>query len=258
MQSASENGDLIVYDYDDKGNKVSARYIDGSHELWTYDDFNNVITYSDRDNVLYEYLRDEKGNIVEYKCGSRTVYSQEFDSRGLVIKKIGYGGTRIITEYQYDKYGNLIEEKNSGNIRNYFYDNRNRIIREVLNGKILYEYSYKDDSVTRKDYNGLKTELLTNGRKDIYKIIQTDEKSGAVHQIRIDYDKRHLPVCIYTGDGKTEELKCSYAYTAEGKLKAEIFHGEVNWIKLYKYTSGFISEIRQISSTSDLFTDFEA
>ena len=62
---------------------------------------------------------------------------------------------------------------------------------------------------------------------------------------QIEYARRHLPLKVYEGDGETEKLTSSYLYTAEGKLRAEILHGEENWVREYEYKNGVISEIKQ-------------
>ena len=41
------------------------------------------------------------------------------------------------------------------------------------------------------------------------------------NKTRIEYDKRHLPLKIYNGDGQSEALVTSCLYTKEGKLKGE-------------------------------------
>lgn len=242
-----ENNFITRYSYDSKGNLISAAYGDGSYERWTYDSYNLIKSYTDRDNINEEYLRDSKGNLLQYKKGSKTVFSQEVNSQGLVTKKTVYGAIPIITTYTYDTFGNLISENCSGIIRKYDYDKLNRIIKESLNGKVMCEYTYSDHSVTRQDYKGLKSVWISNGRKDITKIIQTDLQSGLIHQTRIEYDKRHLPLRVFCGDGNTEELIESYLYTAEGKLCADIKHGIKSWIRIYDYKNGRINLIRQFS-----------
>ena len=244
-----ENNFITRYSYDSKGNMISATYGDGSYERWTYDSYNLIKSYTNRDNILEEYLRDSKGNLLQYKRGGKTVYTQEINSQGLVTKKTVYASVPVITSYTYDSFGNLTGENTSGIQRKYEYDKLNRLTKESRNGKVMSQYSYDGRNITRQDYNGLKTSWICNSRKDITKIIQTDMQTGIIHQTRIEYDKRHLPLRVYSGDGNTEELIESYLYTAEGKLCVDIKHGEKSWLRIYDYKNGRINLIRQFSCT---------
>ena len=252
LYEKEENGNLIRYTYDQKGNKLSALYNDGSMELWTYDNFNLETSYKDRDGVFYEYIRDNKGNLIEFKKGGRTVFTQAFDSRGLVTRYIQNGGSQIVYDYVYDIYGNLIEELVADKKAKYEYDSQNRITRIKENGKLITSYKYEGRCIEQADYNGLKTVMLTNGRKDITELIYIDEKSATVHKTRVEYDKRHLPLKVFKGDGENETLVSSYFYTPEGKLSAEIVHGNESWIKKYEYKNGLISEMKQFSVSENL------
>ena len=244
----NENGNVIRYSYDEKGNKISSLYSNGSGGNWTYDSFNLITSFTDCDGIHYEYKRDNKGNLTEYLRGGKTVFTQEFDSAGNIVKRTDFGDKKIITEYQYDKYGNITEKKISDSITKYDYDSKNRIVREILNGKVLCEYKYKNHLTECYNCNGLVERWLTNGRKDIVEYTQKDFLTEVVHKTRVEYDKRHLPLCIYYGDGETEELGTSYLYTPEGQLKASVTYGEQCWIKILNYKNGQISEIKQFKT----------
>ncbi len=243
----NENGNIIQYEYDDRGNKISASYNDGSYEYWTYDSFDLVTSYTDRDSIREDYIRDSKGNLIEHKKAGKTIYSCEIDSKGQATKKTVYGQRTYITDYEYDSYGNLISETCGGIKKEYAYDKRNRIVCMKTAGKIIKEYEYDRHKVIERNYNGLETVYLSNGRKDLIKVTQTDTATGVVHTMRVEYDKRHLPVKVFAGDDKTEKLIKSYLYTKAGKLQSEISHGEKNRIKNYEYKNGKVSKISQYS-----------
>jgi hypothetical protein len=63
----------------------------------------------------------------------------------------------------------------------------------------------------------------------------------------MEYDKRHLPLKVFSGDGEEEKLIAGYLYTPEGKLSAEAYYGSEVWIKLYEYKNGQISEFKQFA-----------
>lgn len=250
--SISENGNLVRYGYDGRGNLIWVSYEDGSREYWTYDTFGLVTSYTDRDGVQEEYLRDEKGNEIEYRRGGETVYSRSYDSKGQVIRQTIYSGNSVVTDYEYDDFGNVRVENCGGVKKEYEYDEQNRVTEIKVSGKTLTEYEYDKHKIIQKKYNGLESVYFTNGRKDLVKITQKDSVTGAVHETRLEYDRRHLPVRFYIGDGETEELVRSYSYTPEGKLHSEIMHGEESWIKVYEYKNGQISEYKLFKTTTDL------
>ena len=256
LKIVSENGYKIIYSYDKYGNKISASYPDGSSENWTYDNYNLVTSFIDRDGVKEEYLRDAKGNIIECKKGNYTVYSQIIDEYGNVVKRTVYSGTPVVTEYKYDNSGNCIEKKCADVKHLYNYDSRNRIIKYSINNKVINEYEYNDKTIIKKDFNGLKIELQTNGRKDIIHLRQIDEKTGVIHQTRVVYDKRHLPLKVFSGDGEVEKLITSYLYTPEGKLRAEIQYDNDLWIKAFEYKYGQLSLIKQLKISASYLTDY--
>ncbi len=243
--SVNENGSIIRYSYDSRGNKINASYSDSSFENWTYDNFNQVTSYVNRDGLRIEYVRDSVGNLLEYKINGKLNYSQIFDSKGQVTRRTDYGEKNIVTDFKYDDYGNLLEEKCGNIITSYSYDAANRIRKICIDGKQISEIKYSNHSVVEKKYNGLELTYLTNGRKDIHKIIQKDTVTNITHEVRIEYDKRHLPVRIYTGNGEKESLAESFIYTPEGKMKAEVLHGKESWVKVYEYEKGEVSEIKE-------------
>ena len=248
--SINENENIVTYGYDDRGNKREAFYNDGSKEIWTYDNYNQIRLYTDRDGVRYDYERDSKGNLTEYRIGGKTVYTQTYDSKGRLTGRTVYGQNAITTTYSYDEYGNLESQTCGGVTTEYEYDSRNRVIKVTVTGKLLIEYEYDGRNVIQKDYNGLETTYVTNGRKDMTEVIQKDSITGTLHKTRIEYDRRHLPLKIYNGDGKTEQLVSSYLYTKEGKLKAEIKHGNECWITVYDYKNGTVHEIKQFKAAT--------
>ena len=241
----SENGNTTCYSYDDKGNKLFIFYSDGSREEFQYDSFKLMTFHKSRDGIVEEYLRDNKGNLTQYRCGGKTVYTQEFDSKGNVTKKTVYGGCPIVSEYSYDSFGNMISEKKGSTSKKCKYDFQNRLLNVRVNDQQISNIEYKNKKIICSDYNGLETTYITNGRKDISEVIQKDTITGTVHQMRIEYDRRHLPVKIFFGNREEEILAAEYQYTKEGKIKSEIFIGQENFIKEYEYTNTQISKVSQ-------------
>ena len=266
----SENGNVTSFSYDGDGNKTRSDYSDGSFETWEYNDFGEVSFYTGRDGVSEEFFRDEKGNLVEYQKDGRTIFVQEFDLKGRITKRTDFSGQEMATEVEYDDFGNVVKIIRGGNGQNkrvseYEYDKRNRVTKISVNGKVISSFVYDGKITERKDYNGLVTQWLTNGRKDVVKVIQKDTVTGTVHQTRIEYDRRHLPVKVFVGNCEKEKLINGYLYTAEGKIKAEILFGEDSeeiWIICYEYKNARISEIKKVmvsrSAAAELRAVFES
>ena len=104
----------------------------------------------------------------------------------------------------------------------YKYDGRNRLAEVSSEGKIISRYTYEGKTTKRTDYNGLETKYEYNGRKDLIRITQKDQKTGKTEETEVIYDRRHLPVKGYAGDGQSRKLIKGYVYTSEGKVSAEI------------------------------------
>lgn len=251
----NENGYCSYFSYDADGNKTNAAYDDGSTESWEYDEKNQLKTFINREKDNIQYVRDSNGNLIEYKVNGKTALSQTFNERGLVSSKTEYGQIPVKAEYKYDSFGNLIREQIADSVKEYTYDKLNRLHTVKWNNKLIESYKYQPHQTECTRYNGLKTIWLTNGRKDIIEIKQTDTKEDITHDIRIEYDKRHLPVRIYIGDGKSEKIKTIYAYTAEGKIRAEVVCGEESWITLYEYKNGELFTISKFKTEEDLSSD---
>ena len=190
--------------------------------------------YTDRDGVTTRYERDSRGNITSCIVGGLEVYSQSVNALGQVERRTVHGQKDVTTTYIYDVHGNLEQETSGGVKTEYKYDDRNRVTKVTCNDKLLYEYEYRGRSIIRRDYNGLETTYITNGRKDLTELIQKDTITGVVHKSRIEYDHRHLRLLVFEGNGESETLVTSYQYTPEGKLKTQISHGSTqSWVTLY-------------------------
>jgi YD repeat-containing protein len=65
-----------IYEYDDRGNKISMTYPDGRKYTYEYDDRGNMIseTYPNGDKYTYEY--DDRGNMISitYPSGNKMTY----------------------------------------------------------------------------------------------------------------------------------------------------------------------------------------
>ncbi len=257
LRTVEADGQIINYLYDDRGNRIKATYSDGSCELWDYNDFNQISSFVDCDGVRRDYLYDERGNLVEERKDGQKVYSLQVNSFGQVICRTQYGQHPVKTIYTYDDYGNLKKEVSGTSQTEYEYDGRGRLVKIIYNGNVLSQYKYEKNKTEYENYNGLRITYLTNGRKDITDIMRVDLKTDTHQNIRIEYDKRHLPVHVFQGDGREEKLVLTYVYSPEGKVKAQIQHGNENWISIYEYKNDEIAKVRKIKSSSSEIPAYE-
>ncbi len=249
VKMKDENGSITRYYYEN-GNLTRTEYSDNSFDKTEYDSFNQIKKFTDRDGVTTEYKRDEAGNITSCIVGGLEVYSQSVNTLGQVERRTVHGQKDVTTVYIYDVHGNLEQETSGGVKTEYKYDDRNRVIKVTCNDRVLHEYEYRGRSIIRRDYNGLETTYITNGRKDLTEVIQKDTVTSVVHKTRIEYGHRHLPLKVFQGDGENETLVSSYLYTPEGKVKAEVSHGSECWINLYEYQNGAIHEVKQFKTSA--------
>ena len=247
------NGDITRFSYDERGNKTNVLYSDGSTEEYGYDTFGLAVLFRDRDNFLYEYIRDNRGNITEYKENGKTACLQEFDDKGSLIKQTVHQDKTTVTEYEYDRFGNCILKKEGTAVSKYEYDTRNRITKIIQNDQTISSYKYEKKKIVQTDYNGLETTYIINDRKDITRIIQKDTVTGVVHQLQIEYDKRHLPLRVFAGDEKNQKLVASCTYTNEGKLKTQVYHGDETFITAYTFERGALKSVSQFIQGQELF-----
>lgn len=252
------NGNNTSYDYDSEGNPVRITYQNEGRsytEKYEYDSCGYVTKHTDCDGITSEYIRDSRGNITEYKKGGNTIYAETFDDAGRVKTHSEYTDNKIITSYEYDRYGNRISKITNGIQTEYKYDGRNRLTDVSTDGKLISRYTYDGKATKRTDYNGLETEYEYNGRKDLIRITQKDQITGKTEETGIVYDRRHLPVKVYAGDGQRQKLIKGYVYSGEGKVTAEISYsdnGKDNYIRVYEYENGEISEVKQFKVQGNL------
>jgi RHS repeat-associated protein len=242
------NGARTVYSYDSHGNLLNTSYSDGTYKQYAYGNFNLLTWYKDRNGVQYDFQRDQKGNITRASCDGKAVCDMTYDSKGNITKRIVYGESEDITNYEYDTFGNIIKQTQGDLVIQFEYDSLNRITQEIQNNKLITWYKYEKSKTTRSSYNGLETTIIKNGRKDITDFIQKDTVTGRVIYTKLEYDKRHFPLRIFKGDNKGFVLTDSYTYTPEGLIKEHILYGvsgEKNIHTSYEYTGGEISAAKR-------------
>ena len=238
------NGDTTVHSYDDAGNLTATTYSDGSREQWNYDQYGLPILYIDRDGVTEQWRRDDRGNATTYLKGGKTVWTATYDNHGFVVNYTVYGGSTVSTDYSYDQWGNMINRITGGISETWEYDERNRVILYKVDDAVQATYTYTAKSATETLYNGLERVYIWNSRKDLIAIKETDLITGEHRVTEWQYDRRHLPVRQYTGDGSTRRLTTQWRYLPGGELEAELIQDDKQgWLTTYTYRSGQVHTV---------------
>ena len=238
------NGDTTVHSYDDAGNLTATTYSDGSREQWNYDQYGLPILYIDRDGVTEQWRRDDRGNATTYLKGGKTVWTATYDNHGFVVNYTVYGGSTVSTDYSYDQWGNMINRITGGISETWEYDERNRVILYKVDDAVQATYTYTAKSATETLYNGLECVYIWNSRKDLIAIKETDLITGEHRVTEWQYDRRHLPVRQYTGDGSTRRLTTQWRYLPGGELEAELIQDDKQgWLTTYTYRSGQVHTV---------------
>ena len=86
---------FVVYEYDDRGNKISVTFPNGSKRIFEYDDRGNMIsmTYADGDKYTFEY--DNSGNNISVTYPSNYKITYEYDDHGNMISGTYPNGDKL-------------------------------------------------------------------------------------------------------------------------------------------------------------------
>ncbi len=198
--SGETEKETTLYEYDESFNKT-AKTVNGSlAESWRYDGEGNVIEHV-KNGSSYERteFQFENGLCVRedvYKNGSSNTPQQykinEYDDAGNLILSTTYdqnGTQRAVVEYTYDG---------------------DKLIQEVHNGKLLYEFLYNSDG--------------THTKRTYY----VDKNDGSYFEIVYDAEDRF----IVDGDGWTHERE----FDSNGKVIRETALAPGGQLRTTEYT----------------------
>lgn len=177
----SENGGTSYINYtDEKGDQIES-YIDadGFKTTYVYDNNGNLIEQSLNDNVVFSYEYYPSGLLKSIKDDEQLI-KFDYNKYGSITKKITEKKGKKCSEllFEYDEknrvsvicdnndkteisYGNGIRsELSSHQKKNYYFDKRNRIVKEELldlitNEKKTIQYEYNDDKLIKVFVDGM-------------------------------------------------------------------------------------------------------
>ncbi len=288
----NQDGNSWRFTYDCLGRVVRAAQDEGIEESYEYDALGNITAIIDGNGVKtrYQYRKSEITSVTD-GFGNVTYFTYDLCHRLTKVIQPGKeyldpeeinGFNRSqkdvrITDYHYDKNGNIIETIDpEGNVAHYTYDGNNRILSQIdedgyktcceyhLDGtvkayqfgdgktiKLLYDPLKRlvqmEDwlGVTRiqADKGGKPKQVTMPGNESIsYEWGERGECKGIVYpdgsKVSYDYDEAlRLSQCSIGKD------KVSYQYYPNGKLKGKLFPDHVKTCYQY-HPTGLLSEIR--------------
>ena len=256
-------GQTVRYHYDEAGNHIRTDYPDGGSEHYEYDHLNRLTGYTDPlgNRTVYELAADglplKRTDALGHSFGYRydaarrlavltnengESYRLEYDAADNLIRESGWDGR--ITEYGYDKAGQLNEQREYG-------DNParplqiHRFERDIL-GRLT-------DKISRRTDRNRHTEAYSRSRYDY------DPVSGRLSKARngsgsveLEYDALGRitgETVVHNG----REIKVGYRYDGNGnRIRTELPDGSV--VDHLYYGSG---HLHRISCNGETVSDIE-
>ena len=238
---AIENGLTTSYTYDGRGNCISIRYADGSRETFRYNERDQKTYMQDRDGVTAEWVYDSAGRCVTVRKAGTIIWEGVYDNAGALTgsREAGLGEKR----YGYDANGFIssvsVRENGTELIERYSYDAVGRVLRYEDAAEQVWTYEYGAKTVKEVTPLGLEKIYRYNNRKDLIAVEEKDSERNESRITQLSYDLRHLVKEVKDSAGNITR----YEYRADGKVISE---KRGAWEKRYEYDSaGRIAKIIQ-------------
>ena len=262
---ANENGVLIK---DSIGREIFYKY-NGKNQIEQIKNLGKVGGNENPEEVLYTYKKDGNLESIENQFGGKSFYEYS-NVNNLVEVKNQYGGQKIYytnsglpkkvidaegfeTVYTYNENGLLESEKSYKRSVYYFYDEKNRLIKEIWGetpnentARFFTKYEYDDENRKTLINQGNKvfTELYFDAFGNVVK-----EVNGEGNEKKYEYNGKNQQVCFYDGYGN----KTEYKYNALGLLEKVIFPDE----SFEKYTYNERGSLTKIENTLGIYSCYE-
>jgi len=238
---AIENGLATSYTYDGRGNCISIQYADGSRETFRYNERDQKTYAQDRDGVTAEWVYDSAGRCIEVRRNGVRIWEGVYDGSGRLTasKEADLGQQR----YSYDANDFVasmsITENGTELVEHYVHDTIGRIVRYEDAAGQVWTYEYGAKTVKETTPLGLEKSYWYNNRKDLIAVEEKDSERNESRITRLTYDLRHLVKEVRDSAGAIT----AYEYRADGKVVRE---KRGAWEKRYEYDSaGRIAKIIQ-------------
>ena len=267
-----------LYDYDSKGNLISA--IDGDGKfVYDYDDKGNIISVTDEDGNKTNFKYDESGNLEGISANE---FSVKEDDEGTEQKNIieGKDGTKSTSSIKYTADGNYISSETdaAGAVTSYQYDDKTDLLKTTVDSNkntTSYTYNSGNSQLSKaalKDKNGEELVSLnytySNGIMSSLKRSGYREDKAIQQEYSFGYNKWKQVTSISAGKyklagyeyaGKNGSLtqltygngvKETYKYDTLGQLASISYDGTVT----YKYTYTTDGNIETVTDVPNDYT----
>ena len=238
-----------LYDYDSKGNLISA--IDGDGKsVYDYDDKGNIISVTDEDGNKTNFKYDESGNLEGISANE---FSVKEDDEGTEQKNIieGKDGTKSTSSIKYTADGNYISSETdaAGAVTSYQYDDKTDLLKTTVDSNkntTSYTYNSGNSQLSKaalKDKNGEELVSLnytySNGIMSSLKRSGYREDKAIQQEYSFGYNKWKQVTSISAGKYKL----AGYEYAGKNGSLTQLTYG--NGVKeTYKYdTLGQLASI---------------
>lgn len=199
---------ISTHVYDERYNKLSTTYNDGTSESYSYDDRGNQITFIDRSGVSTSYAYSNLGQQIRISDALGGVTQNVYDDLGNLATIID--PQERIVQFEYDKLNRRIAITDNARITTRIYnDNAGRIsaVREHSGG--MTRYAYDERGLLSRMINPAdQLRIYTYEGNRLVSILREDGES-----YRFAYDKKGRRTSQSIGD-KT----LSYSYDTLGNL----------------------------------------
>lgn len=184
-----------TYQYDSKGNLISAVDLNKQNSKFEYNGNNNLIQTTDPKGNKFTYQYDGKNNIIEAKTSTNTVYSFQYDKYGNpVTSRVGDKTTFIQSSATYTDDGNYISE-----------------LKDAEGNSVKYNYDKTKGSLTNStDANGKVTAYTYDVFNRLLSVSKT--ASGVVHKNSYTYENDRIKTITHNND----QVKYNFTYDSLG------------------------------------------
>lgn len=134
--SSNDNGGQLNFTYDSWGNQQEVKFGNTSLIVNTYDNYGRQTSLTDKNAGTITYQYNALGKIIQQTDAKNNTHTFNYDAFGRVLTKTGPAGTTTYTYYYDPSTGKCNDNISSitgfsGDIKNYQYDNLQRLITET-------------------------------------------------------------------------------------------------------------------------------
>ncbi|MBS7253683.1 DUF6531 domain-containing protein [Flavobacterium branchiicola] len=260
-----QEGRILGFNYDDKGNKISTTYPDGTEEMMLYDDENrpSIAIDPEGNKTIYLYKDQKPHQLKTIIAPDKTSTHFNYYENGL-LSSVAKNNNEL--ELVYDEQYNLIEwRENDQKLKSWEYDHRGRVWAIYTPMQMADYFSYdaldrvqkiteKDSNIVEFAYDSYDDVVALKDNKNNIKFTYTPLGSLATREqngvkVRFDYDKMEQLTGIQNEDHE------AYYFTRNKAgyiIKETAFDGITK-----RYNRNLAGEVTRIDHGGGKFTEYE-